>query len=1120
MEVCEGVLIFLAMMQQYLSKYSQYSFSIYYGSVIFVLLTIYLSTCNTILGTERSKLIVAFQAPCNISHPLSAQRLTSAFETAINKVNADPSYLYYYKLEYVYGDCSCDAKKSLQAFINQVQKENISALFGPVCSEAAEVTGLLASEWNIPMFGFVGQTNKLSNSFFYDTYINLVSPVYLIGEVLHKTLQYFGWNYVGLFGSSYDAFTWGETEELWTSIENELKFNITITAKVRYNTKNQSLHEEKLNYISSFARIIVLICNPLDARSILLQAKELGMTNGPYVFFILQQFEAYFLEETWNHENISILDVYQSVFLIALRSYREYKNYSDFIKELHDKLKEKQPSYNLFSLQEELNSYAAYLHDAVLLYASTVKEMSEDKKDFLDGRTLINTLKGYNKTLLYGITGPVHIDELGERKMDYSVYDLQESGNSTHFIPVLNFDTHRRTLSPTVEINYIDWSFGEIPKDKPVCGFHNEHCKIQATKGTALIVMIVLLIITILGTIGVTIFMKIYKGNFQKQISVTGWRINYEDIIFLNNNKEKYDLPQASTSEPEETENVGAHLFISSSNYSSLKDKQGKEDFFTKVGLYQGILVAVKFIDNQTDALVWKPSVLQEIQMMRELRHENLVVFYGICPEIPNICIVMHYCKKGSLKDVLLHSAIELDWIFKISFAYDIVNGMLFIHNSPLKSHGNLKPTNCLVDSRMQIKLCDFGLWELKYRRKSRIITEEETNYADLYWTAPELLRMEEYPFHGTQKGDVYSFAIIMRELIYNHEDGPFQDQNRSAEEIIKRIKDPKSSVPLRPSLSVDKCNRKVNELLKACWDENPEKRPTFSEIKTALRDASPDGHFSILDNMVNKLEKYANHLEDVVEARTTLLLVEKKKTETLLSTMLPSFIGEQLVAGRSVEPESFESVSIFFSDIVGFTKLCSFSSPLQVVTLLNDLYSLFDNIIQIYDVYKVETIGDAYMVASGLPIPNGAKHVEEIATMSLHFLSAIISFKIRHLPNEKLRVRIGIHTGPVVAGVVGITRPRYCLFGDSVNTASRMESTSLPLQIHVSNTTANALQRIGGYNLQERGTIRIKGKGQQRTFWLKGKAGFDMPLPDFNNKFQPQMKGNEEAESVSKDFI
>ncbi|KAG2463251.1 GUC2G cyclase, partial [Polypterus senegalus] len=202
--------------------------------------------------------------------------------------------------------------------------------------------------------------------------------------------------------------------------------------------------------------------------------------------------------------------------------------------------------------------------------------------------------------------------------------------------------------------------------------------------------------------------------------------------------------------------------------------------------------------------------------------------------------------------------------------------------------------------------------------------------------------------------------------------------------------------------------------------------------------------HANILDNMVNKLEKYANHLEEVVEERTNQLTIEKRKIDKLLSSMLPSFIAEQLMAGKSVEPESYESVTIFFSDIVGFTNMCSRSSPLEVVSLLNDLYSLFDDIIMNYDVYKVETIGDAYMVASGLPIRNGVKHVEEIATMSLHFLSSVMNFHIRHLSNETLKLRIGLNTGPVVAGVVGTTMPRYCLFGDSVNMASRMESNSL----------------------------------------------------------------------------
>ncbi|XP_042315347.1 guanylate cyclase 2G-like [Sceloporus undulatus] len=1023
----------------------------------------------------------------------------------MDKVNADPSYLQNYSLEFVYADCGCEAKTSLDAFITQFQKKHISALFGPVCSEATEVTGLLASQWNIPILGFVGHTAKLDDSVLYDTYINLVSPLQMIGKVLQKTLQFFGWKYVGLMGSSSDVFTWAEMDELWTSVENQLKTNITVTAKVRYNTKNQGLHQEKLSYISSVARIIVLICSSLDARSILLEAKELGMTNGAYVFFVLQQFEDNFLKETWTNENSYSLDAYHSVFLIALQSYRQYKTYSDFVKEVYDKLKEKQPSYSFISSQEEVSSYAAYLHDAVLLYALAIKEMSEQNKDFNDGRALVNTLKGYNKTPVYGITGPVHIDESGERNMDYSVYDLQESGNSTRFLPVLNFDSYTKTISPTTEIDYISWSDGEIPEDKPPCGFHNEHCKNPVTKGTALIVVIILLIMTASGAIGITTFMKIHKGSLQKQINDFWWRINYEDIIIFNDNKENFDLSQTSTPVPKETEDTGSHFFLSSNNYPAMKAKRVREVFYTTVGLYQGILVALKFTDNQTD--IWKLSILQEVQMMRELRHENLVIFYGICPEAPNICIVMHYYKKGSLKDVLMHSDIELDWIFKISFAYDIVNGMLFIHNSPLKSHGNLKPTNCLVDSRMQVKLCGFGLWELKYGTKFRIITEEETTYADLFWTAPELLRMGEYPFHGTQKGDVYSFAIIMRELIYNNEDGPYQDLSKNAEEIIRRIKEVDSPVPFRPSIVAEKCNESIIAIIEACWDERPERRPTFSDVKRTLREASPESHFSILDNMVNKLEKYANHLEEVVEARTTQLLAEKKKTETLLSAMLPGFIGEQLVAGRSVEPESFDSVSIFFSDIVDFTRLCSLSSPLQVVNLLNDLYSLFDNIIKIYDVYKVETIGDAYMVGSGLPIRNGMKHVEEIATMSLHFLSAIISFKIRHMPNEKLRLRIGIHTGPVVAGVVGITRPRYCLFGDTVNTASRMESTSLPLQIHVSMITASALQSIGGYDLQERGTIKIKGKGQQITFWLRGKTGFNMPLPEFSDDVETHPK-------------
>ncbi|XP_072475414.1 guanylate cyclase 2G-like [Notamacropus eugenii] len=1052
-----------------------------------------------VMCLEDTKLIVGFQAPWNISNSFSAQRLGAAIQIAMEKINSDPFYLGNYTMEFTYANSACSAKESLDAFIKQVQKERISALFGPVCPGAAEVTGLLASQWNIPMFGFVRQTTTLENRFLYDTYMNLVSPVQKMGEVLQSILHYFGWKHVGLFrGTSRDS-SWHEIDELWTTVENQLKSHFVITMQVRCASNNQTLLQENLQYGTSSARIIILICSMADAWTILLATETLGLAPGKFVFIILQQSEGDFWKEVLTHQkNDHLPKAFETLFLIAITSSDERSKDYDFMKEVYEKLKEK-PFLSSLSSVEQVSAYSAYLHDAVLLYALAVKTMLKKGKDFRNGRQLASTMKGDNLTEFHGITGQIRIDEFGERQVDYLVHILKKTGNSSAFIPFLHYNSHRKIISPIGNFSNGSWPHGSLPKDKPACGFSNEHC--QTTFISVIMAIVLTLIILVFGAASIVLFLKMQKKNRLVTHDNAWWKINYEDIIILPLNKQS----QRGTPVSRGNESCSSSMMTSSNLSSDFQDKHGEEAFYTTVGLYQGNHVAIRYIENEKESCFRKPSILREIQLMCELKHENLALFFGICSEPPNICLVIQYCRKGSLKDILRNSDIELDWIFKLSFAYDIVNGMLFLHKSPLNSHGNLKPSNCLVDSRMQVKLSGFGLWELKQGRKSRSKSERNTYYSELYWTAPELLRLENPPAHGTQKGDVYSFAILMRELIYNNQCGPFEDLNKEAEEIINRIKDPPAAVPLRPKLSKEKCSEKVVTMLRTCWDESPEKRPTFSHVKRILREVSPEGHVSILDSMVNKLEKYANHLEEVVEERTTQLLSEKKKTDNLLSTMLPSFIGEQLIAGRSVEPEHFDSVTIFFSDIVGFTNLCSLSTPLQVVGLLNDLYSLFDNIIKTYDVYKVETIGDAYMVASGLPLRNGIRHVEEIATMSLYFLSAIVHFKIGHMPEEKLKLRIGLHTGPVVAGVVGITMPRYCLFGDTVNMASRMESNSLPLRIHVSQTTASVLRSIGGYDLQERGTIKVKGKGEQTTYWLKGKAGLAISLPEFTEETELQ---------------
>lgn len=221
---------------------------------------------------------------------------------------------------------------------------------------------------------------------------------------------------------------------------------------------------------------------------------------------------------------------------------------------------------------------------------------------------------------------------------------------------------------------------------------------------------------------------------------------------------------------------------------------------------------------------------------------------------------------------------------------------------------------------------------------------------------------------------------------------------------------------------------------------------------------------------------------------RTGQLFEEQKKTEALLERMLPRSVAEQLKRGKAVEAESFHEVSIYFSDIVGFTSLSAESTPMQVVTMLNDLYSLFDDIIREYDVYKVETIGDAYMVVSGLPIRNGAKHAGEVARMALHLVESVkTEFIVRHKPGYKLKLRVGIHSGPVVAGVVGNMMPRYCLFGDTVNTASRMESNGEALRVHISTQTKEILMKLGGFKVELRGEVEMKGKGKVVTYWLVG---------------------------------
>ncbi|XP_061716470.1 uncharacterized protein LOC133524448 isoform X1 [Cydia pomonella] len=242
----------------------------------------------------------------------------------------------------------------------------------------------------------------------------------------------------------------------------------------------------------------------------------------------------------------------------------------------------------------------------------------------------------------------------------------------------------------------------------------------------------------------------------------------------------------------------------------------------------------------------------------------------------------------------------------------------------------------------------------------------------------------------------------------------------------------------------------------------------------------------ALVRTAVNTIQVYATNLAE--KARE--LEYEKELSDSLLYEMLPATVAKQLKQTQQVPAEYFASVTVYFSDIVGFTAIAAVSTPYQVISFLNSVYKLFDDRIECYDVYKIETIGDSYMVASGLPVRNGNKHATEIASMALELLAATAHCRLPHRPDQTLCMRSGIHTGPCVAGIVGSKMPRYCLFGDTINTASRMESTSEPMKIQISDDVKRALDRNGRFITSPRGVVDVKGKGEMVTHWLEGRSG------------------------------
>ncbi|KAA0717254.1 Retinal guanylyl cyclase 2 [Triplophysa tibetana] len=1003
-----------------------------------------------------------------------------AARLATSRINKDPELNKGYWYDYTLINEDCTGSRGLARF---AELEGYgSAFLGPANPGYCTSAALLAKNWNKGILSWACLKADMNDAM-YPTFLR---PLPLSSRVLFSVLRFFRWAHVGIITAESD---------MWEATGHELAASLRALGLPVGAVVTMALNKEgprrALKVIRETDRVrVVIMCmhsvliGGEEQYRLLTSAMDMRMIDRGYVFIPYDTLLYSLPHKDVNYpilaNDTKLRRAYDGVLTVTMDQ-GEQNFYEAFNKarESYD-IRTNMPA-------EEVSPFFGTIYN-MLYYTAMAAEQSRVASGgrWVSGEVLVQNeggfeFNGFNQWISSGTNGE-------GMQARYVVLDTDGSGSSLHLTHALEAP---HTFGKYGALKYLGKSIhfaGASPSSDSNCWFSPYIACSGGIDGVTLF-LIFLFCVMVCGAGACILHLRKYGqvgisgafgggeiGNATKII------LTLDDLVFINTTLSRRKLNEESMlkSQPDvktPRHSVSARSYITSTPETS------------NVAVFEGDWVWLKKCPWEANVSDINDSTQAIFIKLRDMRHENLNLFLGLFLDSGIFGIVTEHCTRGSLEDLLNNEEMRLDWMFKSSLLLDLIRGMKYLHNRGI-IHGRLKSKNCVVDGRFVLKVTDYGFNEII---NSQNIFMEDTKPEDLLWTAPEILRDPLLQKKGTYAADVYSFSIIMQEVISRC--APFCMLDMPPEEIIDKVRSPP---PLcRPTVSMDEAPLEVIQVMKQAWSEEPDKRPTFEEIFRQFKNVNKGKKTNIIDSMLRMLEQYSSNLEDLIRERTEELEVERQKTDALLAQMLPKSVALALKTGKPVKPEHFSEATLYFSDIVGFTTISALSEPIEVVDLLNDLYILFDGIIAIHDVYKVETIGDAYMVASGVPNRNGNRHAAEMSNMSLDILHCIGTFKMRHMPNVKVKIRIGLHTGPVVAGVVGLKMPRYCLFGDTVNTASRMESTGLPYRIHVNQSTVEVLNSLKlGYKINTRGRTELKGKGVEETFWLVGREGFDKALP------------------------
>ncbi|CAJ0564362.1 unnamed protein product, partial [Mesorhabditis spiculigera] len=853
-----------------------------------------------------------------------------------------------YTFEFVVNYTDCDEQSAAGITVEMITDHDVDVIIGPPCTSCRMGYGLLA-------------------------FMNL-----------------YGW---GQFGIMYVDDPSGFCDSLLTdTAASNLDTNFTLTYQVKLASISYSDLKAGLTKMKAKARIIVMCLEGVTKRQMLLAAYDNNMTTPDYVYIMMTMRGTGFGVQATSNYTTEVLDngftpiwvdvsnqppdgrddqakqaatrllVIDTASLVAIGTdpltfkqevFSRVKGWPFFCDTMQCQL-----LYNVTGA----GNFISYLYDAFLFYAYAMNAtLAQDPVGGLRNWTLFNELKlGVEFT---GWSGVVAMTQNGSRIPRFFVTGIDGTGTPVNFVN-LTYAFDGELMDATVLYDDAATSIwatrnGIQPADEPTCGFSGKACPISmwAQSGGYIIAAIVVAVLLVIILILIAIYAVREKRREIERLNAE-WRVNETSLQKPRSRNEAQSMHSIHSSKSS-ISGAGSKF-----SFGSKHSDTDKMNYYLLDG-EPNMAFKHKVVSKLS------PTDHQELRMLRKLEHDNLHRFLGLCEHASPILTIWRLASRGSLEQVLVGSSMTIDGFFMYSLVRDLVEGLVYILKSPLKMHGHLSSTNCYIDDRWQLKVGGYGL--------SFIRSHEQTSRKEQLWFAPEKLR--EPLIHWDEAIDVYSFAIICSEIISRKTAFDMENRREKIEEVLYMVKKG-GSVPLRPELIVSHdadVNPALLHLIRDCWTEEPNNRPNFATIKTLLLAMGADRKQNLMDHVFNILESYAETLEKEVQDRTGELTEEKKKSDILLYRMLPKQVADRLKLGQTVEPETYDSVTIFFSDVVKFTNLAAKCTPLQIVNLLNDLYSTFDQIIEEHGVYKGKGVMSTYWLLGRADDPNLARNTERL---------------------------------------------------------------------------------------------------------------------------------------------